>query len=201
MNPGYVSTIIIIVMFILMYYKWTDSLINQLSISPTVTAIILCLLYSLSNVDIPLPGSIYVNVGSIVLPLFLFSYCLYTYKKKPYVLFICIIIGLIVYSLNEILHIAPIVVFLSLPLLIAFVVASIGYFSILDKQIGLISGWMGVVIGESYFQMSHYSQFTIIKLGGYALLDVFMISLIVFLSFMGLKQIVYSFVKRRESIG
>lgn len=176
-NPGVLSNLIILLLYILILTGWFSDLYKTVNKYLVITFLPLTFLANLINV--PIAGGLEVNLGGFIIPLIVYIYLLSEMKgDRVYLITATILLGSAYFLFRELIRLDPILLFweelyelsLFLVVIVMIVVTKLKY------RIALLIG--GIQLGDFLFSFTNKQFFTVLTLGSSNLRDVLWFSVI-----------------------
>lgn len=198
-NPGVLSNLIVLLLFILILTGWFSELYNVANKYFVIFFLPITFLANLIN--IPIEDGLKINLGGFIIPLIIYIYLLIGIEKdRVYLITATILIGSAYFLFKEMIRLDPILLFweelyeLSLFLVVIVMVVA----SKLKYRIALLIG--GIQLGELLFSFSNKGYLTVITLGNSNLRDVLWFSVIEIIMLYFLFKLIKSWRNRKLTI-
>lgn len=176
-NPGVLSNLILLLLFILILTDWFPDLYN--AANKYIVISFLPLIYLASQINLPLGDGWKINLGGFILPLIIYIYLLKGMQgSRVYLITATTLLGTTYFLFKELIRLDPILLFweelYELSIFLVVIVMIVVYK--LEYRIALLIG--GIQFGELLFSYSNKEFFTNITLGDGNLRDVLWFSII-----------------------
>lgn len=198
-NPGVLSNLIVLLLFILILTGWFSELYNVAN--KYVVIFFLPITFLANLINIPIGDGLKINLGGFIIPLIIYIYLLIGIEKdRVYLITATILIGSTYFLFKEMIRLDPILLFweelyeLSLFLVVIVMVVA----SKLKYRIALLIG--GIQLGELLFSFSNKGYLTVITLGNSNLRDVLWFSVIEIIMLYFLFKLIKSWRNRKLTI-
>jgi len=176
-NPGVISNLILLLLFILILTDWFSELYKKAN--KYIVISFLPLTYLTTLINIPLSNGWEMNLGGFILPLVVYIYLLKGMQgSRSYLLTATMLLGTTYFLFKELIRLDPILLFWEELYELSFflVVIVMVVVSKLEYRIALLIG--GIQLGEFLFSYSNKEFFTYFTLGNSNLRDILWFSII-----------------------